>query len=393
MSEWKKVKLGNLLEEYCERNDNQKYKAVAVGKYGIRKREDIYSKDLSKDISKNKIIKKDTLTIGMGSAQIDIGILTEDDIFCVSPAYTTYKIKKCNSKFLEYYLEYLNPKLSDLFMIVSARQGKNVDKDGMLRHEVMIPPIEEQEKIVKILKNVDSIINLYEKLLEEKNQFIKSQFVEMFGSINNSQYEIKKLEEIVDKNNKYSLKRGPFGGSLKKDDFVDEGYLVYEQRHAIHNDFEYEKYYIDKEKYNSMEMFKVIPGDLIVSCSGVTLGRIAEIPSNAKEGIINQALLKISLDNRIMNNAFFIQQFRSDEIQNYLFGFSRGSGIPNFPSMNEVKKLKFICPNMDEQLKYENIIYQIDKQKIELEKLITNYKVLKKGLMQQLLTGKIRVKI
>ena len=393
MSEWKKVKLGNLLEEYCERNDNQKYKAVAVGKYGIRKREDIYSKDLSKDISKNKIIKKDTLTIGMGSAQIDIGILTEDDIFCVSPAYTTYKIKKCNSKFLEYYLEYLNPKLSDLFMIVSARQGKNVDKDGMLRHEVMIPPIEEQEKIVKILKNVDSIINLYEKLLEEKNQFIKSQFVEMFGSINNSQYEIKKLEEIVDKNNKYSLKRGPFGGSLKKDDFVDEGYLVYEQRHAIHNDFEYEKYYIDKEKYNSMEMFKVIPGDLIVSCSGVTLGRIAEIPSNAKEGIINQALLKISLDNRIMNNAFFIQQFRSDEIQNYLFGFSRGSGIPNFPSMNEVKKLKFICPNMDEQLKYENIIHQIDKQKIELEKLITNYKVLKKGLMQQLLTGKIRVKI
>ena len=393
MNEWKKVKLGNLLEEYCERNDNQKYKAVAVGKYGIRKREDIYSKDLSKDISKNKIIKKDTLTIGMGSAQIDIGILTEDDIFCVSPAYTTYKIKKCNSKFLEYYLEYLNPKLSDLFMIVSARQGKNVDKDGMLRHEVMIPPIEEQEKIVKILKNVDSIINLYEKLLEEKNQFIKSQFVEMFGSINNSQYEIKKLEEIVDKNNKYSLKRGPFGGSLKKDDFVDEGYLVYEQRHAIHNDFEYEKYYIDKEKYNSMEMFKVIPGDLIVSCSGVTLGRIAEIPSNAKEGIINQALLKISLDNRIMNNAFFIQQFRSDEIQNYLFGFSRGSGIPNFPSMNEVKKLKFICPNMDEQLKYENIIYQIDKQKIELEKLITNYKVLKKGLMQQLLTGKIRVKI
>ena len=33
---------------------------------------------------------------------------------------------------LEYYLEYINPRLSDLFMIVSARQGKSVDKEGMV---------------------------------------------------------------------------------------------------------------------------------------------------------------------------------------------------------------------------------------------------------------------
>ena len=177
MSEWKKVKLGDLLEEYCERNTNNEYTAVAIGKYGIRKREDIYTKELSKDISKNKIIMKNTLTIGMGSNQIDIGILTDDCKFCVSPAYTTYKIKKCNSKFLEYYMEYLNPKLSDLFMIVSARQGKSVDKEGLLKYEVMLPPIGEQEKIVEILKTIDSIIEKYKSLLEEKNKFIKSQFV------------------------------------------------------------------------------------------------------------------------------------------------------------------------------------------------------------------------
>ncbi len=38
MNEWKKVKLGDLLEEYCERNTNNEYIAVAVGKYGIRKK-------------------------------------------------------------------------------------------------------------------------------------------------------------------------------------------------------------------------------------------------------------------------------------------------------------------------------------------------------------------
>ena len=157
MGEWKKVKLGDLLEEYCERNVDKKYKVVAVGKYGIRKREDIYSKELSKDISKNKVIMKDTLTIGMGNNQIDIGILTDDSKFCVSPAYTTYKIKNCNSKFLEYYLEYLNPKLSDLFMIIGARQGKSVDKEGLLKYELMLPTIEEQEIIYRIVNKIDQI--------------------------------------------------------------------------------------------------------------------------------------------------------------------------------------------------------------------------------------------
>ena len=141
----------------------------------------------------------------------------------------------------------------------------------------------------------------------------------MFGDVIQSKYELKTLQQLVNKR-KDSIKRGPFGGSLKKDDFVNDGYLVYEQRHAIHNDFKYEKYYINKEKYNEMIGFKVEPGDLIISCSGVTLGRIAEIPNNAKKGIINQALLKISLDKKIMNNKFFIQQFRSKVIQEKLFG-------------------------------------------------------------------------
>jgi len=47
----------------------------------------------------------------MGSNQIDIGILLEDEKYCVSPAYSTYKIKNCNSKFLEYYLNLINPKI------------------------------------------------------------------------------------------------------------------------------------------------------------------------------------------------------------------------------------------------------------------------------------------
>ena len=204
----------------------------------------------------------------------------------------------------------------------------------------------------------------------------------MFGTVYDKKFDMKTLPDIVS-NDKNSIKRGPFGGALKKDDFLKEGYLVYEQRHAIHEDFEYAKYYISKEKYESMIGFKVIPGDLIISCSGVTLGRIAEVPNDAKEGIINQALLKISLNKDIMNNKFFIYQFRCKEIQEMLFGFSRGSGIPNMPSMKEVKAFKFICPPLELQNQFASFVKEIDKSRSRIQKSLEASQELFDSLMQE----------
>nr|DAG48710.1 MAG TPA: hypothetical protein [Caudoviricetes sp.] len=250
--------------------------------------------------------------------------------------------------------------------------------------ETMIPniPIEKQLEYSEALEKVHAIIQMRKKEIQHLDDLIKARFVEMFGSIHDGRFDMKTLLEIVN-DDKNSIKRGPFGGALKKEDFVEDGYLVYEQRHAIHNDFEYAKYYITQEKYEGMIGFKVVPGDLIISCSGVTLGRIAEVPEGAKEGIINQALLKLSLNPHIMMNTFFIQQFRGEEIQNILFGFSRGSGIPNMPSMSEVKAVKFICPPLELQKEYCDFVHQVDKSKVVVQKALDETQILFNSLMQQ----------
>ena len=158
----KRVQLGSFLEEYSEKNTANNLQSVAVGKYGIRKREDIYSRELSSDYSKNKVIRKDTLIIGMGSTQIDIGILTTDDCYCVSPAYTTYHIKGINSFYLQEYLIEMNPLLSVRYMITSARQGKGVNKDDLMRHFLTVHSLNQQEKIYKHFKS------LYRRMQIEK---------------------------------------------------------------------------------------------------------------------------------------------------------------------------------------------------------------------------------
>jgi type I restriction enzyme S subunit len=111
------------------------------------------------------------------------------------------------------------------------------------------------------------------------------------------------------------------------------------------------------------------------------------VPEGAKEGIINQALLKITLNQDIMNNIYFIQLFRNEQIQDKLFGFSRGSGIPNFPSMNEVKSMEFLCPPIELQNKFADFVKQVDKLKVDIEKSLKELEDNFNSLMQKAFNG------
>ena len=173
--------LGSFLEEYSEKNVANNLQSVAVGKYGIRKREEIYSKELSADYSKNKVIRKNTLIIGMGSTQIDIGILTTDDCYCVSPAYTTYRIKGVNSFYLQEYLIELNPLLSVRYMITSARQGKAVNKEDLMKHLMTIHSENEQKEICQCFQNLYSRLRIEKEMLsalqKQKAFLLQSMFI------------------------------------------------------------------------------------------------------------------------------------------------------------------------------------------------------------------------
>ena len=245
---------------------------------------------------------------------------------------------------------------------------------------VLISEIE-QQKIVSILDKIVSLIEKNKKRIILLEELVKSRFIEMF--LENKKYPIMTLEELTG-NKKENLVRGPFGGSLKKDDFIETGYLVYEQKHAIHNDFNYKKYYISKEKYQKMIRFKVEFGDLIVSCSG-TLGKIAEIPKEYKEGIINQALLKIKLDKNIINNKFFMVLFRMKYNEKELQRVSLGSGISNFPSMKEVRNFDFIVPPLSLQNEFSEFVTKTNKLKFLYNFILDFFVNLLKKLIKEVL--------
>lgn len=190
--------LNQFISKYNDRNTTGEFRPVAVGRYGIRKRESIYSKELAKDYSNNKLIYKDTLTVGMGSVQIDIGILSEDTIYSVSPAYHTYKINGINTDYLRYCLQARNQDMFVRYVKRGSRQGKTIDLSRWVNYEIPVYDIDIQQEIVKRLDKVMQVISLRQQQIDELDNLIKSQFVEMFGDpiTNSMQWEMKLVTEI-----------------------------------------------------------------------------------------------------------------------------------------------------------------------------------------------------
>jgi len=197
-------------------------------------------------------------------------------------------------------------------------------------------------------------------------------------------WEVKKLGEIC------GFVRGPFGGSLKKNIFKTEGYAVYEQQHAIYDQFDDIRYFIDENKFNEMKRFELNSGDLIMSCSG-TMGKIAIVPKNIQKGIINQALLKLAPSKNI-STVFLKLWMQSESFQDSLKKYSGGAAIQNVASVAILKQIEIPLPPIAEQQRIVAILDEafaaIEQVKTNAEQNLKNAKALFESYLQGVFENK-----
>ncbi|EAI1183315.1 restriction endonuclease subunit S [Campylobacter jejuni] len=191
-------------------------------------------------------------------------------------------------------------------------------------------------------------------------------------------WKMETLGEILS-SDKYSIKRGPFGSALKKSFFVEKGIRIFEQYNPINNDPHWKRYFISHEKFQELEAFKATEGDLLISCSG-TLGKIVELPKDTEMGIINQALLKIRLNNIKILNSYFIYYFNSPIMQEKILESTLGSAIKNIASVKILKQIEIPLPPLKEQ---ERIVGILDESIKILEQDLLNLDELMQSALQK----------
>ena len=157
-------------------------------------------------------------------------------------------------------------------------------------------------------------------------------------------------------------KKGPFGSSLTKSMFVPKGtdtVKVYEQKNAIQRDHTLGTYYITRQYYESkMKNFTVEPGDILVSCAG-TIGETYVLPKQIELGIINQALMRmtiyapIDLDYFLLYFDYVLKQTAKES--------SKGSAIKNIPPFEIFKKLILPLPPLEEQKRIVAKVRELEK--------------------------------
>lgn len=210
-------------------------------------------------------------------------------------------------------------------------------------------------------------------------------------------FEIPKGWEWCRLNDLALYRKGPFGSSLTKSMFVaksNQSVKVYEQKNAIQKDFRLGDYYISKEKFEAMQSFIVKPNDIIVSCAG-TIGETYLLPLDAPVGIINQALMRVTLFDLSM--AEYWQMYFAYMLLNEAQMKGAGSAIKNIPPFEYLKAVLMPVPPLSEQNRlverYNLLLSLIAKYESEADKLnclnLNIYDKLKKTVLQEAIQGKL----
>ena len=337
-----------------------------------------------------------------------VGLVREDGI--ITSAYVCLRPKEIDPEYGYQLLHSYDKK--KVFYNIGGGVRQTMRFEDLRRLPLLVPPVFEQLKISKFIhhktKLIDTLIEKKQKqigLLKEQraaiinqavtkglnpNVKMKDSGVEWLGKVP-AHWNIKPLKYLTKRN---GIVRGPFGSALKVSFFVKSGFKVYEQKNAIYKDVCLGESFVDVLKYRELERFAVNKGDLIISCSG-TIGRIYEIPAEFQAGIINQALLKLSLSNRMVTK-FFVHTFESHLYQNLIVEKTQGGAMKNLVGIDNFKSLKFLCPPKDEQLQISSYLDLSTKMIDQTIKMLINkieaIKEYRTTLISDAVTGKIDVR-
>jgi type I restriction enzyme S subunit len=259
--------------------------------------------------------------------------------------------------------------------------------------KIPIPPVPEQQKIAEILSTVDAKIEIIDQQISETQELKKGLMQQLLtkgightefkdsalGKIPKS-WEVVKLGDVSSKvgdglhsTPKYVEKSNYY--FVNGNNLINGKLTIFEKTKCVSHD-EYEKLKIDL-KCNS----------ILMSING-TIGNLALYKS--EEVVFGKSAAFISTDNSRLDYKYLYFYLQTSFLKKFYSNELTGSTIKNL-SLKTIRNTPVFLPVIDEQKQIAEILSTTDK-KLEVlsEKKIT-YQEMKQGLMQQLLTGKVRV--
>ena len=227
--------------------------------------------------------------------------------------------------------------------------------------KIPLPPLPEQIRIAAILDQADALRVKRRVALEQLDSLTQSIFIEMFGDpvANPKKWQCAEMTDVVI--GKYGVKAGPFGSSLKKEEYTPTGYRVYGQEQVIAGRFDIGDYYIGARKFEQLKSCAVCEGDLLVSLVG-SFGKVLVVPPGIEPGIINPRLLKITPNPQLITSVFLAATLTLPATQMAFERIAHG-GTMGILNAGLIKQLIVMLPPLALQHEYEKRVSAIERLK------------------------------
>ena len=304
--------------------------------------------------------------------------------------------KYFDNKYINYYFNF-EKHLNTINSFASGTTRQRISRGNLGEVKVAVPPLKEQQKIAEILSSVDAAIEKTEQVIakteEVKKGLMQQLLTKGIGHTEFKQtkigeipltWDLVKLEEVTQLITKGTT---PTTYGYKFEDNGVNFIKVENLRQSINSN---ELLKISYECHEKLQRSQLQIGDILFSIAG-TLGSTYIVDESILPCNTNQALSIIRLKNNV-NICYINYVLNSNLIQKEIDGLRTVGAQPNL-NLKQVGNFTIPFPPIDEQDRISQIIKKNEEMIYNEIKKLRKLKSLKQGLMQQLLTGQVRVKI
>lgn len=307
-----------------------------------------------------------------------VGLLSKD----LLPAALNQRVAclrvKDKSICLYYLFHYLNSSIFENEAILSSTgiAQKNMSTEWLKKHNIPIPPLSEQERIVEELDCLSGVIEKKKEQLKELDALAQSIFYEMFGNPveNDRGWEVKKIKDIA------IVKIGPFGSLLHTSDYVCGGIPLVNPIHMCEEKVCADiNFTVSKDKIGELQNYILHAGDIVFARRG-DIGRCALIRDVDNGYLCGTGSLFVRMVEDV-NTVFFIKMMRCGMIIKSLNSLAKGATMLNI-NCKIIEDFSVILPPIFLQQQFAEKIKKIEKQKELIRKSIEEVEMLFNSSME-----------
>jgi len=270
----------------------------------------------------------------------------------------------------------------------------HVQKADITEQVIFVPSLSEQQRIAQILSTWDQAISVTEKLLENSQQQKKALMQQLLtgkkrllnedGVRFSGGWKKGKLGDIATIDSGFAFKSSDFIDSsdgvpiIRMSDFKDGGLDISGAAK------------VSKKVTVDLQRFKLNSGDFVFGMSG-SLSNYGWVKQKDLPCYLNQRVGRL-VANKNANQIFVTYLYLSDMVKQSILDKAAGAAQLNI-SVSDLRSTPIFYPSKEEQKEIATVLSIADQEIETLQKKLDSLKLEKKALMQQLLTGKKRVKV